>query len=161
MPHVALQSMLDAGAPRGMRNYWKSGCLTTLDDELIEDIVAAALQPASPLAQIHLHQMGGAVSGPAKANRATSSLGDAAWVLNIVGVWPDPATDGENIGWVRDLWARVEPHTVSAYTNFLGEEGPDRVRCAFHDDAWSRLIELKQQWDPGDLFRLNQNIPPV
>jgi hypothetical protein len=92
MPYVALQSMLDAGAPRGLRQYRKSGCLRTLDDGLLDQIVAAA-------------------------------LGEAAWVLNIVGTWMDPTTDADNIAWVRDLWARAEPHTVATYTNFLGE-GP-------------------------------------
>ena len=123
MPYVALQSMLDAGAPRGLRQYRKSGCLRTLDDGLLDQIVAAALEPASAFAQIRLHQMGGVVAGPARADRAISSLGEAAWVLNIVGTWMDPTTDADNIAWVRDLWARAEPHTVATYTNFLGE-GP-------------------------------------
>jgi hypothetical protein len=160
MPYLDLQGMLDAGAPRGLRQYWKSGCLRTLDARLLEQIVAAALQPASPFAQIHLHQMGGAVGGPARADRAISSLAEASWVLNIVGTWMDPATDAENIAWVRDLWARAEPHTVAAYTNFLGEEGFDRVRSAISDSASRRLVVLKQQWDPDNVFRLNQNIPP-
>jgi hypothetical protein len=69
-------------------------------------------------------------------------------VLNIVGTWMDPVTDAESNAWVRDLWGHVEPHTVAAYTNFLGEEGADRVRSAFDDSAWQRLVELKRQWDP-------------
>jgi FAD/FMN-containing dehydrogenase len=161
MPYVALQSMLDGGAPRGLRQYWKSGCLGTLDADLLEQIVAAAGNPASPFAQIHLHQLGGAVSGPARADRAISSLSDAAWVLNILGTWVDPAADSENVAWVRDLWALAEPHTVAAYTNFLGDEGADRVRSAFDDSAWRRLVSLKRQWDPDNVFRLNNNIPPV
>ena len=161
MPYVALQSMLDGGAPRGFRQYWKSGCLRTLDAGLLEQIVASALHPTSPFAQIHLHQLGGAVAGPARADRAISSLSEAAWVLNILGTWPEPTADAENIAWVRDLWALAEPHTVAAYTNFLGDEGADRVRSAFDDSAWRRLLELKRHWDPDNVFRLNHNIAPA
>ena len=73
----------------------------------------------------------------------------------------DAAADTDNIAWVRDLWALAEPHTTAAYPNFLGEESSDRVRSAFGDSAWQRLVELKRQWDPDNVFRLNHNIPPA
>jgi len=71
------------------------------------------------------------------------------------------AADTDNIAWVRDLWALAEPHTTAAYPNFLGDESSDRVRSAFGDSAWQRLVELKRQWDPDNVFRLNHNIPPA
>jgi FAD/FMN-containing dehydrogenase len=158
MPYLALQSMLDAGAPPGLRGYWKSGNLSSVGPELVGDIVEAALTPTSALSQIHLHHLGGATRGP--ANRAITSLGDASWVLNVVGTWPDPATDADNIEWVRDLWALVEPSTLGAYPNFLGEEGTDRVRSAYDEASWARLVALKRRLDPDNVFQTNQNVSP-
>jgi FAD/FMN-containing dehydrogenase len=158
MPYLALQSMLDGGAPAGLRGYWKSGNLSSVGPDLVGHVAEAALKPRSPLSMIHLHHLGGATRGP--AHRAITSLGDASWVLNVVGTWSDPATDAENIEWVRDLWALVEPSTLGAYPNFLGEEGTDRVRSAYDEDSWARLVALKRRLDPDNVFRTNQNIDP-
>jgi hypothetical protein len=158
MPYLALQSMLDGGAPAGLRGYWKSGNLSSLGSELIDHLVEAALAPRSNLSMIHLHHLGGATRGPAQ--RAITSLGEASWVLNIVGTWADPATDADNVEWVRDAWALAEPATLGAYPNFLGEEGTARVRSAYDVSSWARLVALKRRLDPDNLFRTNQNISP-
>ncbi|MFI7405690.1 FAD-binding oxidoreductase [Streptomyces sp. NPDC049541] len=159
MPYAALQRMLDAGAPRGMRNYWKSGYLSGLSGSVIDVVVEHAARMTSPLSQVHLHHMGGAVrrTGP---DAAAFAHRDAEFALNIVGIWADRADDRDGTAWTRDFWAAIRPHTSGVYVNFLGAEGADRVRTAYDDRAWTRLTEVKRHWDPDNVFRLNQNISP-
>jgi FAD/FMN-containing dehydrogenase len=159
MPYPAMQAMLDASAPPGLRSYWKSGYLATLDPALAEAIVLQANKPVSPMSMIHLHHMGGALDTVA-GDRSAGVPAGLDWAINIVGIWGDVARDGENVAWVRDLWAVTEPHAEGVYLNFLGEEGTGRVRAAYQPGDWERLVAVKNRWDPDNVFRMNQNIPP-
>ncbi|MDX6513136.1 MAG: hypothetical protein QOE36_2640 [Gaiellaceae bacterium] len=161
MPYTALQQMFDGGAPRGSRNYWRSAYLADLNDGAIDAILANAAGLPVPLGQIHIHQMGGA-AGRVPAGATAFAHRDAAFVLNLIGMWLEPGGDEQNIAWVREISADVEPHTTGApYVNFLGDEGADRVRAAYGDDAYTRLQTLKRQFDPANTFRLNQNVVPA
>jgi hypothetical protein len=67
---------------------------------------------------------------------------------------------------VHDTWARDVPPALrqgdaGAYVNFLGDEGVERVRDAYPGDTWERLAAIKRQYDPDNLFRLNQNVQPA
>jgi FAD/FMN-containing dehydrogenase len=57
--------------------------------------------------------------------------------------------------------AALRQGDAGAYVNFLGDEGEDRVRAAYPGSTWERLAAIKRRYDPGNLFRLNQNVPPV
>ncbi|MFL6076006.1 MAG: FAD-binding oxidoreductase [Mycobacteriales bacterium] len=160
MPYPAVQAMLDASAPPGLRSYWKSGYLPTLDPALTEAIVLQANKPVSPLSMIHLHHMGGALDRMA-GDRAAGVPAGVTWAINIIGLWDDAPRDAENIAWVRDLWGHTEPHAEGVYLNFLGEEGASRVRAAYQPGDWDRLIAVKTRWDPDNAFHQNQNIPPT
>ncbi len=61
---------------------------------------------------------------------------------------------------MRRSWERFEPHSSGAYVNFLNDEGSARIKSVYGDDRYARLQRLKRQYDPGNVFRLNQNIPP-
>jgi FAD/FMN-containing dehydrogenase len=77
--------------------------------------------------------------------------------------WQDPALDEEYIQWARDTAAAIEPWSLNGagYVNYLtGDEPIERVRAAFGDEAFERLQALKRQYDPGNVLRRNQNIPP-
>ena len=79
----------------------------------------------------------------------------------ILSGWTELADTHRNIDWTRDLFAKWEPHLArAAYVNDLGEEGEDRARSAYGDN-YLRLAALKTQYDPRNLFRLNQNIQPM
>jgi len=159
MPYLALQTMFDAGAPAGRRNYWKSAYLDDLGDEAIEVLVRAAGEARSPFSAIHLHQMGGAVARVA-ADATAFTHRTAAFVANVIAQWERPEDDAESIAWAREHFARLEPLAHGAYVNFLGEEGDARVRAAYGESTYRRLASLKRRYDPENVFRLNQNIAP-
>ncbi len=115
----------------------------------------------SPLSQIHLHQMGGAV---ARAGTGSSSFSgrEAGYTYNLIGTWTDPMQDDLHIGAVRDASAALAPlSTGGSYVNFEGDTasgGDDRVRRAYGDEIYVQLARLKGQYDPANLFRRNQNV---
>jgi FAD/FMN-containing dehydrogenase len=77
-------------------------------------------------------------------------------------MWPDPADTEANIAWTRELAAALKPWTTGrAYLNFIGDEGLGRVEAAFGPEKYRRLQALKDEWDPQNLFRHNQNITPT
>jgi FAD/FMN-containing dehydrogenase len=87
---------------------------------------------------------------------------DAPFLLNIAARWTEPTESDLHIGWARELHEAMAPFaTGGVYVNFLGEEGHDRVRAAYGERAYQRLVELKRAYDPTNLFRVNQNIRPV
>ena len=78
----------------------------------------------------------------------------------ILGQWDDPAHSERNIAWARRAFAAMRPHLADAvYVNNLGAEGPDRIRAAYGANH-GRLAALKATYDPDNVFRLNQNVPP-
>lgn len=160
MPYVGLQSMLDPTAPAGQRQYWKAGYLRSLEPGLVDALLEWAARKPVPFSQIHLHQMGGAVSQVAPDATAFTHR-DAAFTLNILGAWEGTEGDEAGIAWARGTFAAVEQWTDGTYVNFLGAEGEDRVRSAYGPVAHARLAELKRQYDPDNVFHLNQNIRPA
>lgn len=86
---------------------------------------------------------------------------DAAILLNINTRWDEPGDDEAHIDWTRWLWGAMHRLAVGVYVNFLGEEGSGRVVQAYGEDKFRRLVEVKSKWDPRNLFRINQNIPPA
>ena len=86
---------------------------------------------------------------------------DAEFVLNVHTRWEDPARDDECVGWAREFFDASAPHaTGGVYVNFMSEDEGDRVEAAYGVN-YDRLVELKNKYDPGNLFRLNQNIQPT
>jgi hypothetical protein len=85
----------------------------------------------------------------------------APFIVHFLSLWPDPADTDANIAYTRKFSNAMKPFTTGeVYLNFIGDEGAGRIESAF-GDKWPRLRELKAKWDPTNLFRLNQNIPPA
>jgi FAD/FMN-containing dehydrogenase len=153
--------MFDAGVPRGSRNYWRSQYVDRLTDEAIQTIVDHATGVPAPLGQLHVHQMGGAMSR-VSADATAFGNREAGFLMNYIGLWLDPAQDECNTAWVRAASDAIEPHgTGSRYVNFLADEGDEGVRSAYDDGTYRRLQNLKAQFDPTNFFHLNQNIAPA
>jgi FAD/FMN-containing dehydrogenase len=152
MPYTGLQSMQDPTAPPGARNYWKSGYADELSDPLIERLVAHAAVVTSPMTQIHVHQMGGAV---AQQDRSATAFAhrDLSYLINIVGMWQDPAEDDLHLAWVAGLWRDIEDVVAAAaYSNFFSHDDVSRSRAAFSPAIWDQLGSIKARWDPTQVF---------
>ena len=160
MPYVALQQIIDAGNPWGMRNYWTADFLGELPAKAIDTWVEHATDPVSPMSQMLLIPGGGALS---RVDDNATAFGNrnAPWNIHLLGMWPDPADDERNIAYVREFGAAMKPWTTGrTYLNFIGDEGGGRVEAAFGPEKFARLQRLKDEWDPTNVFCHNQNIPP-
>jgi hypothetical protein len=104
MPYPLLQSMFDESAPYGLQNYWKSAFLDDLGDAAVDVLVGAAEEMRSSLSALHIHHLQGAV-GRVDARATAFGNRNARFVLNIVGIWPDPSDSVANTRWVRDTHA--------------------------------------------------------
>jgi FAD/FMN-containing dehydrogenase len=163
MPYTALQGMFDHSAPPGMRTYWKTAYLDDLDQAGIDELAeqAAGLHDLFPLSVVHLHHLEGAVRHQ-PAGGAAFGHRDHRFVLNLISTCADPDDDARHVSWVRGAWDAMQKHSTGApYLNFLGDEGPDRVRDAYGKQAYDRLVEVKRRYDPDNVFRINQNIDPA
>jgi FAD/FMN-containing dehydrogenase len=160
-PYLALQSMFDASVPHGWHYYWKSLELPPLTDASIDTLVEHASALTSPKSYCIVFQLGGALSRVGETETAFSQR-DAAHDVNINAVWTEADPESErHIAWTRDFYDAMQPHSRGGvYLNFLGEEGPDRVREAYGATSYERLVQLKRAYDPTNFFRLNQNIEP-
>lgn len=160
-PYTAFQSMFDASANAGARNYWKGHYLAELAGEGIDTLCEHAERMPSKESVIGMLSLGGAVARqPAESTPYRHR--DAAWVLNIQARWRDATDDERHIAWARDAFEAVAPFaTGGVYVNFIsGDEGSARVHAAYDDTTYRRLAALKGEWDPGNAFHLNQNIMP-
>jgi FAD/FMN-containing dehydrogenase len=109
---------------------------------------------------ILLYQVHGAASR-VPPDATAFGLRDALWNLDVIGQWVDAAEADRHVRWVRECWAALEPHaTGGVYVNHLGADEPERVRAAYGQN-YARLAAVKRQYDPTNVFRLNQNIQPA
>jgi FAD/FMN-containing dehydrogenase len=144
------------------RHYWKGHFVREFPDELIDAllqrIVALGRSPGGVLIE-SLH-------GAAKDADATSAVvgfRDAAFNVNAMATWQDATLDEQSIAWARDTAAAIEPWSFSGagYVNYMQADEPvERVRAAFGEEAFARLQTLKRKYDPNNILRRNQNIPP-
>jgi FAD/FMN-containing dehydrogenase len=161
LPYTVMQSLLDDAAPAGRRNYWKAGYLGGVDDAVIATAREQAEGMPAPFSLFEIMAIGGAVA-EVPADSAAFGNRDAAFLYNAIAMWEDPATDAEHIAWTRRLFEAMEEHaTGGVYVNYLSSgEGDARVRAAYGEERWRRLVDVKQRYDPDNRFHLNQNIDP-
>ena len=157
-PYPQLQSMFDADLPAGRRYYFSGLYLRDCDDAAIETVTHAVAAAPSPGCEIDLHHMGGA-AGRVPPTATAFSGRDAAFVANIYASWDDRADDDSHREWARGVVAALRPQALpGAYVNFQGDVGD--ARDSYGAQRYQRLVEVKRRLDPGNLFRLNQNIAP-
>jgi FAD/FMN-containing dehydrogenase len=157
--YVEIQSAGDAIFPRGRRYYWKAQFLRELSDAAIDTLLTAyATAPSESL--LVLQHVGGAIARvPATATPYANR--DALYDCFPISIWDNPAEDATRTRWARELWEAMRPFsTGGVYANNLGEEGTERIEAAYGEN-YARLLALKNKYDPGNFFRLNQNIKPA
>lgn len=161
MPYTAFQAMLDAMSPKGFRSYWRGEYMSGFPDGAIDtfmDHAPAVAAAAAPLSQTIIFRIGQGVT--AVPDDATAfSHRDANYLFHPISMWDDPADDARLIAAGRAFADAMRPFsTGGAYLNFTPE--PNRVRDAYGEKKYERLVALKDKYDPDNLFRLNQNIRP-
>jgi FAD/FMN-containing dehydrogenase len=160
MPYVALQQLIDADYPAGLRNYWTGDFLAGLPDEAIEVLCRFHLSKPSPMTAILVLPGGGACARVPDGTMAVADRG-APFNIHVTSLWTDTADDDANIAWTRELSAAIKPFTTGrVYVNFIGDEGQERVVASFGAAGYARLQKLKDRYDPDNLFSSNQNIRP-
>ena len=160
LPYPVLQSMFDASAPPGLQQYWRADFVGELTDEAIALHVKYGSRLPTPLSTTHLYPINGAAHGVGE-NDTAFSYRHANWVHVIVGADPDPANNPKTMGWTKDYWLALHPHSAGgAYVNFLMDEGQERVKATYQDN-YERLVALKSKYDPTNFFHVNQNIRPT
>jgi FAD/FMN-containing dehydrogenase len=158
MPYGVIQTLIDPLWVKGINSYFKATNLARLDDELIERLCELHRDAPGPQCEIHIHQMGGAVARVGDGDTAFAER-SMPYVLNAVTGWHDPAEADAHIGWARKvIGAASDASTGRAYVNFLGDT--DAARTSYGEDTYDRLVSLKNEYDPTNVFRLNQNIEP-
>lgn len=158
----AFQSFLDGGQPFGRRYYWKSHETGEISDGMAATLGACAGKIASPHSAILVMQMGGApLRVPAEATAV--GIRGARYGVVVQGAWENAEEDAAHVGWARESFAALTPHTSgAAYMNFLTEEeAAGRLTSAFGGPVFERLRRIKSIYDPENLFRGNLNIPPM
>jgi len=163
MPYAAVQSAFDPFFAKGERyNYWKSLYLEKVDDDAIRRIVERGANRPSPWSLMDIWHLGGAMGRVAPGATAFGPR-NAPWLLTLDSSWTDAKQTSASIAWTREFWAEMKPWSGGgAYLNFpgLGEEGETLLRASYGEANYERLVRIKTKYDPGNLFRLNQNIKP-
>jgi FAD/FMN-containing dehydrogenase len=160
VPFPAWQSAFDGLLPPGLQWYWKADHVDELSDEAIAAHVEHARRMPTPLSQMHLYPIDGAVHGLAADATAWPNRG-SQYAQVIVGVDPDPANAGALRTWARDYHDALHPYAAGgAYVNFLmPDDGAARIQEVYGPNH-ARLVEVKRRYDPHNLFRVNHNIVP-
>ena len=143
------------------RNYWKSQFVSELPDELIDELLQRMTALERPPGQVLFESLHGAPK-EADANNGAVGFRRAAFNISAMASWQDPALDPQFIAWARDTAEALGPWSVSGgYVNYMQADEPiERVRAAFGDETFERLRTLKRRYDPNNVLRRNQNIPP-
>jgi FAD/FMN-containing dehydrogenase len=158
-PYAGFQTAFDPLLTPGARNYWKSHNFAELTDDAIDLFMKYARSLPSDQSEVFVAQMGGATARVAPD--ATAYMGrEANFILNVHTRWEDSADDARCIAWAREFFQATAPHaTGGVYVNFMPDDEQDRVKAAYGPN-YERLAALKKTYDPGNLFRMNQNIRP-
>ena len=160
MPFTALQSLFDPLIPAGLQWYWKADFITELSDEAIEIHRKYGEAIPTTLSTMHMYPISGAAQEVPPGDTAFAYRG-GGWAGVIGGIDPDPANAQLISDWAKAYWEELHPMSAGgAYINFIMDEGPDRVRASYLEN-FERLARVKAQYDPDNVFHINQNIPPA
>jgi FAD/FMN-containing dehydrogenase len=162
IPYNQAQRMADFLWPPGLHGYWKSSYMEKLSDPAIDVVIDYFSRVPSPHTVVVLEHNGdGAIN---RVPESATAFGHRAWPYNflVTSAWSDPADTERNIAWTRAFFDAMKPFLVNAsYVNYIGDEGIEGLKGSYGEVKYTRLSAIKSKYDPTNLFRMNQNIPPV
>ena len=158
-----LEQQLEFDSPYGEnRHYWKGHFVDELTDELIDELLVRTAGFGKPGIDVLFESLHGA---PKDVDPSVGGIRyrNAGFNVSVMGTWRDAADDESHIAGVRETADAIEPWSFGGgYANYMQADEPmERVRAAFGRDAYERLQALKRQYDPTNVLRRNQNIPPT
>jgi FAD/FMN-containing dehydrogenase len=159
MPHSALQGAFDGLYPPGHQWYWRADFVNEIPDAAVDIHQRFGSNLPTFQCTMHMYPIDGAVHDVDAADTAWGYR-DATWGSVYAGVSPDPADAPLIRKWTIDYFEALHPYSAGgAYVNMMMDEGEDRVRASYRGN-YARLAQIKAEYDPGNLFRVNQNIKP-
>jgi FAD/FMN-containing dehydrogenase len=159
VPFPALQSLFDPLYHPGLQWYWRGDFVSELGDEAIAQHQAFGEAMPTMHSTMHLYPIDGAAHDVG-ADDTAFAYRDARWAQVIVGVDPDPANAPLIRQWTVDYWDATHPYSAGgSYVNFMMDEGHERVRATYRGN-YDRLARAKAEYDPQNVFRVNQNVEP-
>ena len=159
LPIPALQTLFDSLYPPGLLWYWKADYVKDMPEAAIDVHVKYGLKLPTPQSTMHIYPVNGFASRIGNDDTAWSHR-DANYAVVIVGVDPDPANKDKITSWAKNYWNEHHPYSAGgAYINFMMDEGEERIKATYRDN-YKKLAEIKAKYDPGNVFRVNQNIKP-
>jgi FAD/FMN-containing dehydrogenase len=147
------------GEPPGMPET-RTFFVDRVSKDAARTIVGFLSESDSAMRLVQIRVLGGAVNR-VPADATAYAHRDAQIMLFLANFYSDEADRPRRSKWVDDLMSALRQDHEGAYVNFLGDEGPARTRSAYPGPTWDRLRRIKRQYDPENLFRRNQNIPPA
>jgi FAD/FMN-containing dehydrogenase len=160
MPYTMVQGLLDAGNPYGRRNYWRAHNLDDVAEATVDRVIELAETVPSPFTAINLLNAQGAIARVGEDDTAIGGR-QAPFSIHVNTMWEGAERDDDNIAWTRSVTDAMQPWISSGMVlNFFTELGDEEIADSF-GARLDRLRVLKRQYDPGNLFRLNQNIKPA
>ncbi|MDR3454249.1 MAG: FAD-binding oxidoreductase [Rhodoferax sp.] len=160
LPYPMLQGAFDGLYPPGHQWYWRADFVNELPDQAIALHVEHGPRAPTMQSSMHLYPIDGAVHRVGR-NDTAFCYRSSKWAMVIVGVDPDPANRERITRWCKDYWDALHPYSAGgAYVNFMMDEGQERVQATYREH-YPKLAAIKQKFDPGNLFRVNQNIRPA
>ena len=158
MPYPVVNTGVDWLFP-GAHNYWKSAFFSELSDAAVEVMIGAFERAPSELCALIIEEFHGAVTRVAPTATAYPHR-EPGYNLLLISQWTDPADTEAATAWARETFDALSPYMADrSYMNYLSADDHDRVHQSYGPN-YGRLVELKRRYDPGNLFRLNQNIEP-
>ena len=157
-----LEQQLVVDSPYGEnRHYWKGHFVRELPDELIDELLQRIVAFGRPPGHVLIESLHGAPKD-VDAELGPITYRRAMFNVSAMAVWTNPEEDEQHIAWARETAAAIEPWSLGGgYANYMQADEPlERVRAAFGDGAFERLQALKTKFDPTNVLRRNQNIPP-
>jgi FAD/FMN-containing dehydrogenase len=160
VPFLFMQTITDDLFAHGLRTYIKAGFADDLPDGLIDVLLERAASVRSPISQVELLALGGAIAR-VDSHATAFPFRQARWLINIPATWRDAADDEHEIAWARATYAAVKPYLSEGnYVNFMGDDEDDTAAGAYGRTI-ERLARIKAVYDPDNVFQLNQNIKPA
>jgi len=160
VPFLSMQTITDDLFAHGLRTYIKAGFTDDLPDGLIDVLLERAASIGSPISQVELLALGGAIAR-VDSGATAFPFRQARWLINIPATWREAADDEHEIAWARATYAAVKLYLSEGnYVNYMGDDEDDTAAGAYGRTI-ERLARIKAVYDPDNVFQLNQNIKPA